>query len=85
MRHPNKQEGYENSGDIPHTENLSSNYTLPEDYFMSMNCSSGYGSIISNDTIKEDEEILRDQRNKEQETESKNPPEHNSQGHTLKE
>ena len=52
---------------------------------MSMNCSSGYGSIISNDTIKEDEEILRDQRTKEQETESKNPPEHNSQGHTLKE
>jgi len=52
---------------------------------MSINCSSWYGSIISNDTIKEDEEILRDQRNKEQETETEDPPEHNSQEHNLKE
>jgi len=52
---------------------------------MSINCSSGYGSIISNNTIKEDEEILRDQHKKEQETETKNPPEHNSQEHTMKE
>jgi len=52
---------------------------------MSENCSSGYGSTISNDTIKEDEEILRDKRNKEQETETENFPEHNSQEHTLKE
>jgi len=59
-RHPDKQEGHENSGNIPHTENLSSNFTLPEDYFMSINCSSGYGSTIINDIIKEDEEILRD-------------------------
>jgi len=52
---------------------------------MSINCSSGYRSTIINDTIKEDEEILRDQRNKEQETETEHPPEHNSQEHTLNE
>jgi len=52
---------------------------------MSTNCSSEYGSIISNDTIKEDEEILREQRNKEQEAETENPLEHISQEHTLKE
>ena len=84
-RHPNKQEGHENSGDISNTENLTSNFTLPEDYFQSINCSSGYESTINNDTIKEEEEILRDQRNTEQETENKHCPEHNSQEHTLNE
>ena len=79
-RHPDKQEGHESSGDIPHTENLSSNFTLPEDYFQSINCSSGYGSTLINNTIKEDEEIPRDQRNTEQEKEiKKKQPDQNLQ------
>jgi len=51
--------------------NLSSNFTLPEDYLQKIKCSSGYGSTIINDPIKEDEEILRDRRSTEQETETK--------------
>jgi len=52
---------------------------------MSINCSLGYRSTIINNTIKEGEEILRDQHDKEQENETGHLPEHIPQEHTLKE
>ena len=84
-RHLKKQEEHEDSQNLSYTANFGSDFTLPEVYLMSINCSSGYGSTVINDTSKEDEEILRDQRDKEQETETEHLPEHNSQEHILNE
>ena len=65
---------------------MGSDSTLPEDYFMSINCSSGYGSTIINETINDEgEEFAQHQRDKEQETEVEHLPEHIPQEHTLKE
>jgi len=53
---------------------------------MSINCSSGYGSTIINETINDEgEEFAQHQRDKEQETEVEHLPEHIPQEHTLKE
>jgi len=65
---------------------LGSDSTLPEDYFMSINCSSGYRSTIINETIKEEEEeFAQHQRDKDQETAAEHLPEHIPQEHTQKE
>jgi len=83
-RHPKKQERHEDSQNISPTEDFTSNFTLPEDYFQSINCSSGYGSAIISNPIKEDEEIPRDRYNTEQETGTTSSPEHNPRKYTLK-
>jgi len=58
-----KQEEQEDLLNLPQQANFGSDINLPSDYVMSMNCSSGYGSTIINETIKEEEE----------EAEGKNP------------
>jgi len=85
QRHLKKQEEQEDSVNLAQRVNLGSDSTLPEDYFMCVNCSSGYGSTIINDTIKEEEEILQDQRENQQETEAEHLPENIPQEHNLKE
>jgi len=82
-RHLKKQEEHENSLNITQKVNLGSDSTLPEDYFMSINSSSGYGSTIINYIIKEDEEIFQDQSDNGQEIETELLPEHIPQEHTL--
>ena len=66
-------------------ENLDCNFTLPEDYFQSIEGSSGYGSTIIYDSVKEDEEILRDRLNIEQEDGINKHSDHNPQEYTLNE
>ena len=82
-RNVKKQKNNKESLGQLHPENYDSNFTLPEDYLQSIKGFSGYRSTTINDPVKEDEEILRDQRNTEQETETKHFPEHNLQEHTL--
>jgi len=50
-----------------------------------MNGSSGYGSTIINDSVKEDEEILRARLNTEQEVETKKHSDRNFQETSLNE
>jgi len=52
---------------------------------MSMSCSSGYGSTIINETIKEEEENPQDQSDQEQPIETEHPPEHITTEYALKE
>jgi len=83
-RQRKKQEKQEDSLNLSQRVNVGSDSTLPEDYFISINCSSGYRSIIVNDTIKEKEEGTRqDQSDNEQESEAKLLTEHIPKEHTL--
>jgi len=81
-----KQEEQEDSLNLSQRVNLGSDSTIAEDYFMSINCSSEYGSTIIKETIKEEGEgFAQHQRDKEQETEAGHSPEHIPQEHILKE
>jgi len=85
-RQRKKQEEKEDTLNLLQRVNLGSDSTLSKDYFVSINFSSGYGSTIINETIKEEEEeFAQHQRDKEQETEAEHLPEHIPQEHTLKE
>ena len=84
-RRRKEQKEQEDSLNLSQTANLGSDITLPEDYFMSNNCSSGYGSTIINDTIQEEEEISRDQDDNQQEIEIKRWPERTQENHALEE
>ena len=84
-RRRKEQKEQEDSLNLSQTANLGSDITLPEDYFMSNNCSSGYGSTTFNDTIREEEEISRDQDDNQQEIEIKRWPERTQENHALEE
>jgi len=66
-----------------HPENCDSNFTLPEDYFQSKKRFFWIHSNYIYNSVKEDEKILRYQRNTEQGTTPS--PAHNSHEHTLNE
>ena len=80
-----KQEKQEDLLNLSQKANFGSDFNLPSDYVMSMSCSSGYGSTIINETIKEEEEISQDQSDKEQAIETEHLPDHITKEHPLKE
>ena len=82
-RHKKKKKEQEDQLSISEKANLGSDHSLPGDYFMSINCSSGYGSTIIHDTTKKEEEIIRDQENNEQEDGAELPPQHTKKIQTL--
>ena len=84
-RHLQKQEEHEDSLNLSQKANFGSDLNLPSDYVMNMSCSSGYGSTIFNETIKEEKENFQDQSDKKQGIETEHLPEHITKEHTLKE
>jgi len=83
-RNVKKQKNNKESLGQLHPENCDYNFTLPEDYFQSTKGSSGYRSTIISDSVKEDEEILRERPNIKQEDGIDNHLDHNLQEDTLK-
>ena len=60
-RKQKKKEDQDDQRSLSNKENLGSDWTLPEEYFMSINSSSGYGSTVINTMIPEEEQLLQDE------------------------
>jgi len=81
-----KQKEHEEQDDqrsLSHEANFGSDYSLPEDYFMSGNFSSRYGSTIIDTIIPEEQQLIQDKENEEHENGNEPPPQYNQKQQTL--
>jgi len=73
-RKQNKKEEQADQGSLSNKENLGSDWILPEDYFISINSSSEYGSTVINTTIPEEEQLLQDEEEEDHKDTRNLPP-----------